>query len=101
MGTKENPGRFDCYAAAAPDEPIFILRANDPLAPVIVRFWAELYQDAKRRAGAWSNGSIARYCEAMDCSEEMRAWKVNHDNVLAELASRGVESMPAGEVKRG
>ena len=25
MGTKNNPGRFDCYGNAEPDEPIFVL----------------------------------------------------------------------------
>ena len=37
MGTKANPGQFDCYAAAADDEPLFVLRANDPLAPSLLR----------------------------------------------------------------
>lgn len=40
MATKNNPGKFDCYANAAPDEPLFILRATDNLAPWIVRIWA-------------------------------------------------------------
>ncbi len=26
----------------APDEPIFVLRAKDKLAPIVVRVWAEL-----------------------------------------------------------
>ena len=25
MGTKNNPGKFDCYANAKPDEPLFVL----------------------------------------------------------------------------
>ena len=25
MGTKNEPGEFDCYAAAEPDEPMFII----------------------------------------------------------------------------
>lgn len=29
MGTKNNPGEFDCYANAAPDEPMFILLGRD------------------------------------------------------------------------
>lgn len=41
MSTKNNPGTFDCYAKAAPDEPMFILLARDPLAPELVRLWAE------------------------------------------------------------
>ena len=39
MATKTNPGRFDCYAAACENEPIFTLRASDPLAPILVELW--------------------------------------------------------------
>lgn len=31
MGTKNNPGAFDCYANAEPDEPMFVLLARDLL----------------------------------------------------------------------
>lgn len=40
MGTKNNPGNFDCYSHAAPDEPMFILLGRDPLAGALVRLWA-------------------------------------------------------------
>jgi len=40
MGTKNNPGRFDCYAAAAGDEPMFVLLARDARAPMLVEIWA-------------------------------------------------------------
>lgn len=40
MGTKNNPGKFDCYAKADPDEPMFILLGRDPLAPSLVLMWA-------------------------------------------------------------
>ena len=42
MGTKANPGSYDCYGAADDDEPLFTLRARDPLAPVLVKLWVEL-----------------------------------------------------------
>ncbi len=41
MGTKTQPGPIDCYSAA-PDEPVFIIRANDENAPDAVRHWATL-----------------------------------------------------------
>jgi hypothetical protein len=44
MGTKRNPGAFDCHAAALPDEPLFILLARDPAAPHLVKAWAALYR---------------------------------------------------------
>jgi hypothetical protein len=40
MSTKNNPGKFDCYANADPDEPMFVLLGRDPMAGYLVRFWA-------------------------------------------------------------
>lgn len=42
MGTKNNPGKFDCYAAAEPDEPMFILLGRDKHAPTLVWLWSVL-----------------------------------------------------------
>ena len=44
MGTKNNPGKYDCYARAHPDEPIFTLRGKDVSAPYFVRMWAAVRQ---------------------------------------------------------
>lgn len=42
MGTKNNPGNFDCYHNAEPDEPMFVLLARDPLAPFLTSIWAKV-----------------------------------------------------------
>lgn len=42
MGTKNNPGSFDCFEAADPDEPMFVLLARDQLAPYLVEMWAQM-----------------------------------------------------------
>jgi hypothetical protein len=42
MGTKADPGPFNCHAAAAPDEPIFTLLARDKHAALLVNLWAVL-----------------------------------------------------------
>lgn len=42
MGTKTHPGKFDCYAAAKPDEPMFVLLARDRLAAPLVQMWSHL-----------------------------------------------------------
>jgi len=42
MGTKNNPGKFDCYEKAELDEPMFILLARDKYAPTLVWLWAAL-----------------------------------------------------------
>lgn len=66
MGTKINPGRFDCYDAAAPDEPMFVLLARDRHAPMLIEQWA----DMRRREGE----DPAKVQEAIDCAQSMRAW---------------------------
>ena len=42
MGTKNNPGSYDCYANLDPDEPYFVLRAKDPMGAALVRNWADI-----------------------------------------------------------
>lgn len=68
MGTKRNPGKFDCYEAAAPDEPMFVLLGRDKHAPMLVELWAEM----RRLDGE----SIVKIVEAEDCAEAMRRWRI-------------------------
>jgi len=42
MGTKNNPGKFDCFAKAEPDEPVFVLLGRDPQAAHLVSIWSKL-----------------------------------------------------------
>jgi hypothetical protein len=67
MGTKRNPGKFDCYDAAGEDEPMFVLLARDPLAPILVEAWASLREHAA--------GNPLKVAEARDCAKAMRTWK--------------------------
>lgn len=66
--TKNKPGKYDCYKKAEPDEPMFILLARDPLAPILVNLWAQLQ---KTREG-WD---LAKTKEAEACAHAMRTWK--------------------------
>ncbi len=55
-----------CLGKAHPDEPVFILRAQDKLAADIVQLWA---------VRARNNGCpVEKTKEAYDLSERMRAW---------------------------
>lgn len=72
MGTKENPGQIDCYRGAAPDEPIFVLRANDELAPIVVRVWAELYKGLKKEM---TEKQALKFSEAHTCAAAMEKWR--------------------------
>jgi len=74
MGTKNNPGKFDCYHAAAPDEPMFILLARDAHAPLIVEAWANNREDAINR-GFHPESDRAKVVEARQCADAMRAWR--------------------------
>lgn len=75
MATKNNPGAFDCYEKAAPDEPLFVLLARDVTAPQLVEDWA------RRREELIGLGikpdtpeERAQIQEARDCAAAMRAW---------------------------
>ena len=71
MGTKNSPGEFDCYKAALPDEPIFVLLARDPSAPDLVRAWA-----AARigRLGHTLGDDDRKVVEALKCARAMDEW---------------------------
>ena len=72
MGTKNNPGQFDCYANAEPDEPIFVLRASDPTAPLVLTFWRAMKLEMRERGQ--SNISDDKLDEARRCSLAMEVW---------------------------
>ena len=67
MGTKANPGKFDCYKAAEPNEPIFVLLGRDKNAPDLVRRWAM----ERSRAGE----DPVKVQEALDCAAAMDAYR--------------------------
>lgn len=70
MGTKNNPGTFDCYRRAAPDEPIFVLLGRDPHAPAAVRKWAD-DRAAMIAAGDKPPSDQAMVEEARECADTM------------------------------
>jgi hypothetical protein len=63
MGTKNNPGQFDCYEHAEPDEPMFVLLGRDKHAPTLVWLWATLRE--------LDGEDMAKVKEARDCVFEM------------------------------
>lgn len=77
MGTKNNPGKYDCYTKADPDEPMFVLLARDPLAPMLVRLWADL------RSYLADNPS--KVFEAHECAASMDSWRDARNKKLASF----------------
>lgn len=70
LGSKRNPGPFNCYEDALPDEPMFVLLARDPYAPTLVRNWA-----------AWAqinSKDPIKVQIARTTADEMVAWRAKH-----------------------
>jgi hypothetical protein len=92
MGTKNNPGAYDCYANLHPDEPHFVLKSTDPFGPGLVDMWAALRDgdvqealeafaglvDARKLGDVLMNPKPEKTREARQCSADMRAWKDQH-----------------------
>ncbi len=68
MGTKSDPGPFDCHAAAEDDEPIFVLLARDSQAPARVRDWADVREDER-------GANDPKAVQAREIALEMERWK--------------------------
>jgi hypothetical protein len=68
MSTKDenasNPK--SCWSKAEGDEPVFVLRANDPIAPMAVRIWASLNRQLR--------GDGVKSCSAWQVACDMEAW---------------------------
>jgi hypothetical protein len=75
MGTKNNPGRFDCYAAAKPDEPMFILLGRDPVAAGAARAWAN-EREKLIDAGVKPESDRDMIVEARQCADAMEAYGI-------------------------
>jgi hypothetical protein len=67
MSTKHDD---TCLQKAGDAEPIFVLRAQDQLAPIVVRKWADM---------AYKAGSPrAKVNEAHELADKMEAWQAEH-----------------------
>lgn len=80
MGTKNNPGKFDCYEQAADDEPMFVLLARDEQAPERVRDWARLraarlHKDMPNLSTKEIEQAVLKIAEAFECASAMEQWR--------------------------
>jgi hypothetical protein len=85
MGTKNNPGAFDCHANAHPDEPLFVLLARDKHAPTLVWLWATLRE--------LDGEDTAKVQEARDCAAAMLTYQAENGRKsigLGQAALAGV-----------
>lgn len=92
MGTKNSPGVFDCYHAAEPDEPMFVLLGRDPLAHMLVRIWADLRQGFD---------SPDKVNEARTCADALEAWaRKKRGDAKVDEASREMSHAALRYVER-
>lgn len=65
-----------CLNKAAPDEPIFVLRANDESAASQVRAWAGHYYHSKgTEYGIIDIRQREKYNDALATADQMDAWR--------------------------
>jgi hypothetical protein len=75
MGTKNNPGKFDCYTKAEPDEPMFVLLGRDPSAHLLVELWALLQAKVGTMQGIDElHNEREKTLEALTCAAEMKRY---------------------------
>lgn len=85
MGTKANPGKFDCYENAEPDEPLFVLLGRDKHAPTLVWLWATLRElDGEDR-------EVVR--EARQCASDMIAYAHEHGRPSVGIGQAALASV--------
>lgn len=72
MGSKVNPGAFNCHAAALPDEPIFTILGRDPAASATLNKWAD---ERIAQGKTTTQEDFNRVYEARLVAREMELWR--------------------------
>lgn len=70
-----------CLNRAAIDEPIFVLRANDPMAADTVIMWANKYALRKGGYARMNEREQQKYLAALECAQKMNEWNIAHDDI--------------------
>ncbi len=100
MATKNDPGAYDCYANAQPDEPLFVLLARDPTGALLVGLWVALRAKLRptdvaqiQEAAACANAMDA-YAQALGKGEACQAAKQAFAQTAFELLLQAAGQMP-------
>lgn len=90
MGTKRNPGEYDCYGKAEPDEPLFTLLGRDASSSYMVEIWRHVqagdFETARlflkgceliltAAPGKFLGKKDPKFLEAGKCATEMALWR--------------------------
>ena len=84
MATKNNPGKYDCYHNAEPDEPMFVLLARDKHAVPLIWLWQVMRE--------LDGENPEKLREARECCVSMMEWQQKKGKKSAGVA----ESVLAG-----
>lgn len=77
MSTKLESQTEGLLSRTPPDEPIFVLRAQDKAAPKYVRQWAADFWKYHEKAGTSGRplaAAILKHAEALETADAMEAW---------------------------
>lgn len=111
MSSKKNPGKFDCYKAAEPDEEMFVLLGRDDFGATMVRLWialrlhsfdeaqkcyAELVDAAESRG---RSTNLVKMGEAQECADRMDAWLLLLDDRASKKAELNLHKHMSSIVK--
>src|SRR5262245_34430298 len=89
MGTKNNPGAYDCYRKLYDDEPVFVLRAKDKTAPGVVREWVRRRrEEAQVTGGTITPEYEKKLREAEATANDMDAWHAANPDKVAPSFKR-------------
>lgn len=78
MAIKSIERATGCWPRAAEDEPLFVLKSTDILAPMIVREWAACYREKHIKAGTGGKklaAVILKYEEALELANSMESYR--------------------------
>lgn len=78
-----------CLNSARDDEPIFVLRANDELAPQFLRQWAHAYHDQKAAAApsrTLTDAQLQKYRTALALADTFDRWRMDRVHEAEEAA---------------
>jgi hypothetical protein len=71
MWSKTNPGPFDRYAEAEPEEPIFVLLGRDPVSTFLVSLWIGMH-------AVMRDNSPSAALDAVQCTLALEQWARTH-----------------------
>lgn len=85
MGTKNNPGAFDCHDKAEPDEPRFILLGRDKHAPTLLWLWASM------RELDGEDPAVVK--EARECAMDMLKWAAENNRTSVGIGQAAMAAV--------